>query len=235
MADIKNIAIPCVGYEIAADWYEGDTSTILLNLIGFTTSKAKYSTMLSYITSKTGIAALTIDYTGHGESPFELDELTPAQNFSEVVTAYDWLKGKYPEAKIIVMGTSYGGFHAANLANYREIDELILRVSAMYEPYDMYTKWKYADREKRHDYRLNSKNLDANPCLSHYKGVKGKTFVITHELDDVCPPNSTKPFIDAFNAEHWEAPGFKHGLSKGDVTEEQETEYYQKIVDWIQK
>jgi esterase/lipase len=127
--EIKKITIPCAGYEIAADWYDGNNS-VLLVLPGFTSSKKSYEPLVSAIVEKTGTSALVIDYSGHGESPFDIQDITISENFSEVVRAYDWIKEKYPERTIDVMGTSYGGFFAAKLTSVREIRKMILRVPA---------------------------------------------------------------------------------------------------------
>lgn len=234
MTQPKEISIACVGYDVKADWYEGSTNKVLLVLLGYTSSKDQYVQLVSFIVENTGTSALVLDYSGHGASPFNIKDLTPAQNFLEVITAFDWIKDKYPEKSVLVMGTSYGGFQATQLTKYREFDKLILRVPAIYKPSDFYTKWR--DMEiHRHDYRINTKDLDNHPLLKRASDFKGKTFVITHELDDVCPPNSTMPFVRAFNADHWEAKGLIHSFKDSIKTEEQKQEYYNKIAEWLKK
>jgi len=234
MIKTKQIQIPCAGYSIAADWYEGTNDEVLLVLPGYTSTKANYSGLVQAIVEKTDVSALVIDYSGHGESPFELDDLTPAQNFLEVITAFDWTVENHPEKKITVMGTSYGGLHTAQLTKYREFYKIIFRVPAIYPPNSFYTKWKDVGADHYLEYRTNA-DLSAHPLLARAKSFKGQTLVITHELDTMCPPNNTDAFIDAFTADHWEALGFKHGLDKSDVTEEQINEYIKKITDWINK
>jgi esterase/lipase len=70
----KAIQVQCVSYSIAADWYEGNDN-ILLVLPGFTSSKANYGELVSAIVEKTGTSALAIDYSGHGESPFDIQDI----------------------------------------------------------------------------------------------------------------------------------------------------------------
>lgn len=229
----ERITIHCIGYEIAADWYEGNDN-VLLVLPGFTSSKKNYEPLVSAIVEKTGTSALVIDYSGHGESPFDIQDITISENFSEVVRAYDWIKDKYPERAIDVMGTSYGGFFAAKLPSVREIRKMILRVPANYDPKDLYTPWRKLDREQiRNEYRVDPKNFTNHPVLAEAAHFEGDAYVLTHEFDESCPKASTDPFISAFNAETWEAKGFVHGLGKSNASPEQIEEYQNKVAGWL--
>jgi len=231
----SSLTIQCIGYEIAADWYEGNNS-ILLVLPGFTSSKANYEDLVTAIVNKTDMSALVVDYSGHGESPFDIQDITISENFSEVVRAYDWVKDNYPEKTIDVMGTSYGGYFAAMLSGVRDVRNLILRVPANYDPKDLYTPWRNLDSEQiRNEYRADPKNFDNHPVLTRGPLFKGNAYVLTHEFDEACPKSSTDPYIKAFGAEHWEAKGFVHGLGKSKFTEEQLEEYQNKIAEWLTK
>ena len=231
----EKIKIPCIGYEIAADWYEGNDN-VLLVLPGFTSSKKNYEPLVSAIVEKTGTSALVIDYSGHGESPFDIQDITILENFSEVVRAYDWIKDKYPERAIDVMGTSYGGFFAAKLPSVREIRKMILRVPANYDPKDLYTPWRKLDREQiRNEYRVDPKNFTDHPVLAEAANFKGDAYVLTHEFDESCPKASTDPFISAFNAETWEAKNFVHSFGESNTSPEQIEEYQNKIAEWLMK
>src|SRR6266852_2497656 len=104
--DKKQITIPCTGYSIAADWYEGvNQNEVLLVFVGFSSSKEQNADFVADIAVKTQMSALVVDYSGHGESPFDLDETRPAQHLLETAFAFDWLRAQYPETKISVMGT----------------------------------------------------------------------------------------------------------------------------------
>lgn len=232
---VTTLKIPCVGYEIAADWYEGTKEEVLLVLPGYTSTKLKYSQMVTAITEQTGMRALVIDYAGHGESPFKLENLSRAQNFMDSVHAFDWSRKNYPKLKITVMGTSYGGFHSTNLTKYRKFDRLILRVPAIYDQESFFTR--IGDLKDLHsdEYRNNPDNFIDNWMFTHTESVLGKTLVITHELDTVCPPISTKPFAEAFKADRWVAKGFKHGFSESDVDDKMIEEYYSKVAEWLNK
>jgi len=236
MTASKAIKIDCAGYATAADWYEGKKdSPILLNLSGYSSTKARYVPFIEKIVSITGASVLALDLSGHGESPFKLEDVSPAQNFIEVVAAFDWLKNKFPKRKIWVMGTSYGGFLASQLTKYREFDKLVLRVPAIYRPQNFYTKWGDYNPDEELGYRKNEKTIAKHPLLERAANFKGRVLVVTHELDDVCPPNSTAPFIHAFKADHWEVKGFQHSFGESKKTPEQEEAYYAKVAEWLKK
>lgn len=233
---MKSLKIQCVGYEIAADWYDGapGNNGVVLVLVGYGSSKANYHELTTAIVEKTGKSALVIDYSGHGESPYVLDGLTPAQNFLEVIQAYDWLVERYAESDISVMGTSYGGFLAISLVQFRSPKKLILRVPAVYTPEAFYTKWKDMDLEEvRKGYRTEANNFVNHPLLANAAKYNGQSYVLTHELDQDCPKPSTDAIAQAFGAETWEAKGFVHSLGKSSYTPEQLDEYQSKIADWL--
>jgi len=233
---MKNQKIPCIGYEIAADWYDGatDNNNVLLVLVGYGSNKANYQELVGAIVEKSEYSALVLDYTGHGESPYDLEELTPAQNFLEVINAYDWLSDNHPEKTISIMGSSYGGFMAIQLTKYRSPKKLIFRVPAIYPPEIFYTKWKNINLEEvRHVYRNDPNNFVKHPLLGRASAYAGETFVLTHELDEACPKPATSAIAEAFGAETWEAEGLKHSLTESVYTAEQLEEYQDKIVGWL--
>ena len=233
--NIESLKIPCVGYSIAADFYQGESDEVLLVLIGFSSNKGKYEKETKKILQKTGMSALVVDYSGHGESPFELTEVTPAQNFSEAVIAFDWLASKgYSQQNINVMGISYGGFHATHLAHYRSFNNLILRVPAMYDPESFYTKLKHVTDTHRHDYRRNIDNFNDHWLFRNNDAFTGKTFVMAHELDELCPKVSTDAFVDGMKAKSkHEAKGFGHGTPSITDKPQETEEYFNVIAKWL--
>lgn len=229
----REVKIQNTGYQVKADWYETDKDDVLLILPGFTSTKLKYAEMTEALVTETDYSALVLDYGGHGESPFNLDDLSRADSFSDAVAAFDWLVENYKDKKITVLGTSYGGFHATYLTKFRSFQNLILRVPAAYPEDTLYTKLGDGDDPHSDEYRNDPANYIDFWLFTHAASVKGRTLVVTHEFDTVCPPVSTKPFADAFKADTWVASGFKHGFNESDVTEQQKQDYYKKIADWL--
>lgn len=232
-----SIQIPVLDYKLAADWYElGDD--ILLFLPGYTSSKKSYADLVGRMVEKTGMSALVIDYGGHGESPFDLRDVSPAQNFLEVITVFDWLHEKYPGRNIYVIGTSYGGFLGTQLTKYREFRKLVLRVPAIWPPEEFYNKWGIRlDDEAAHDkrqmaFRRDAERLAQHPLLARASRFKGKTMVIVHGEDELVPKETTDAFIKAFKADVYVAEGFKHNFMTA-PTEESKEAYRRAIVDWL--
>lgn len=227
----KEIQIRCVGYSIAADWYRGDNNKALLVLPGFKSSKARQEGLTSALVKQTSSSALVIDYSGHGESPFKLNELTPAQNFLEVITAFDWLVENYPDMMISVAGSSYGGFLATQLTKYRVFEKLVLRAPAIYPSNFFYDNFGGIDSNANRDYRADAQNYKDHPLLRRASKFKGNVLVVTHELDEICPKPSTDAFIRAFSADSWQAEGLEHSIRAS--SHEEIKEYQTKIADWL--
>lgn len=237
---MKSFQIPCTGYSIAADWYDGkDTSKVLLVLPGYTSTKARQAEFTKAMVDLTGTSALVIDYTGHGESPFELRDTRPAQHFLEVINAFDWIRGQYPDAEISVTGSSYGGFLAVQLTKYREFANLVLRAPAIYKPNAFYDLWaiRLDDEEgyrvMMEKYRSDAEALASHPLLGRASKYKGRTLVVVHEHDEMVPRPTTDAFINAFHADSFIAEGFSHSVRLGEVTQTQIDVYHARVAEWL--
>ena len=235
----KTLSIACSGYDVVADWYQGsDPNRVMLVLIGFTSARVRHQQIIEAICQATGTSVLVFDYTGHGDSPMQLRDTRPAQHFLEVICVFDWLKQQHPEAEVTIMGTSYGGFLATQLTKYREFDQLVLRVPAMYRPQDFYTPWSYREDNPEEysrmimPYRADATALAEHPLLKRASSFKGRTFVVVHDDDELVPKETTDAYISAFHADTYVAKGFSH--SPKDLPEEQWQTYYQRIINWLQ-
>ena len=228
---MKTIKIPCPGYEVVADWYEtDDTKNIILFLIGWTSNRAKYKPLIEALQAITGYSALVFDYSGHGDSPFDIGETRPAQQFLEVICVFDQLKARHPDAAISIVGTNYGGFLATQLTKYRQFDKLALRVPAIYKPSDFYTLNKDIDREWTNKvFRKDVEALAKHPLLARASSFKGRTLVVVHENDELVPKETTDAFIKAFGAETYLAKGFTHDFDPVSKSPEQIKEYQAAI------
>lgn len=244
--NVKTFDIECSGYAVVADWYEGKTKDkILLTLPGYSSTRLRQKKLVSAIVEKTGISALVFEYSGHGDSPFELRNTRPAQHFLEVIYVFDWIKQNYPDSHIFVMGSSYGGFLATKLTKYREFDKLVLKVPAMYKPEVFYDLWSARiDNEKAYDitsqrYRKDIKALSSHPLFARVGKFKGKVLVVVHGKDDIVPKQTTDAFIKAFNADTFTAINFKHSISDDEgeypVAKQEMLDYQNKIANWLSK
>ncbi len=231
---MKKIEIDCVSYSIAADLYDNGRDKIMLVLPGWTSTKASYETFVSYIVDETKMSALVIDYTGHGESPFDAMEIRPAQHFLEVIASFDWLSEHYPQAEISVIGTSYGGYMAVQLTKYRDFANLILRVPSILAPRSFYSLNKNINREQERLNRRDREFLNSHPLLSRASKFKGKTLVLWHELDDAVPKRTTDKYIEIFKADSYLAKGWQHSFNN-EAPEQEQITYKKTITDWLQR
>ena len=232
---VKTTDIACKGYSVKADIYKGKKDKpILLSLIGRTSKRTKqrYYDFLPDLAKDLGITSIIFDYTGHGDSPFNIEELSPAQHFLEVITVFDWIKSKYPKRKVFVIGSSYGGFLAAQLTKYREFDGLILRAPSIYRPKDFYSLKKDEDREATQKYRRDTDALSKSPLLSRAANFNGKALLIVHKRDEQIPKETTDAYANAFKPETIEFD-ITHSLDQ--ATDKQVKEYNQKVKDWLRK
>lgn len=236
MIEPKRIDINCPGYTVVADWYKGrDARRILLSLPGWTSSRKNYHDILSAIVTATGMSALVFDYSGHGDSPFEADETRLAQHFLEVIAVFDWLKKKHPTAQISVMGASYGGYLAAELVRYRDVEKLVLRVPAVYKPTDFYSLAKDIDRAWTNKiYRKDKPAMQQNPVIAAASQFKGKTLVVVHELDEQVPRETTDVYTKAFHADTYLAKGFTHSITSK-TPKDDLLAYRRAIANWLLK
>ena len=228
--------ISCIGYAVKADIYEGSSEgPLLLSLIGRTSKRTKqrYYDFLPRLSENLGVTSVIFDYTGHGDSPFDYGDLTPAQHFLEVITVFDWMKEKYPNRKIFVIGSSYGGFLATQLTKYRKFDGLILRAPAMYRPADFYTRAKDEDKAATMMFRGNSELLATHPLLTRASKYEGKTLLVVHENDELIPTETTDAYEKALSPDVYVAKGVSHSLDQ--ATPEQVSEYNDAVINWIKK
>jgi pimeloyl-ACP methyl ester carboxylesterase len=238
----KAFEIMCAGYSIMADWYEGkSTYHVILVLNGFTSSRSRQAVFTDFMVGGRGASALTIDYTGHGESPFDLKNTRPAQHVLEVVYAFDWIKTNYPNAKITVIGNSYGSFLAAHLTHCRSFENLVLRAPAIYKPESLYDLWsiRFNDEDKYRlsiqQYRTNSTELGSSPLLATKDSpFQGRVLVVVHENDEVVPRQTSDAYIEAFNADSFIAEGFNHAVSQSNISDAQLNSYHEQISNWLE-
>jgi pimeloyl-ACP methyl ester carboxylesterase len=232
----NQITIPITGYSISADWHEGGSEQgVLLTFVGFGSNKSSNSDFVAKVVADTSLSALVVDLSGHGESPFSVDETVPAQHLLEATKAYDWIKTNYPERTIHAMGTSYGGFIAAYLGRFRPVQKLILRTPAIYEPASFYTEHQYIDKILVREYRKNTEVLKKHPLFLQESLVDTSTLLIVHSEDASVPMETTDVYKTAFAAQTYIAEGFVHAFRDPSNPQEGIAKYYEAITSWLAK
>lgn len=235
--NIKEIKIPSLGYEIKADWYDNNSDTIILCLNGRTATRGSFGYMIKAIVEETGFNALQIDYSGHGDSPFDWQEISAAEQFIEVVKAFDWIKSNYPNKKIYVFGTSFGGYLATQLVKYRNFEKLVLAAPAIY-PADSF----YAPAKDTHDdtdgtvspVRRDKQQLLNHPLLKRAsQKFNNPVLVVVHENDESIPATTTDAYAEAFNADELIIKDLPHSTEDEGIPADKIEEYQGKIAGWL--
>ena len=230
----KRISIPCPGYNIEADWHEGtSTKQIILTFVGFGSSKKSNFDFMAKLVNITGMSALVVDLSGHGESPFNIDETVPAQHLLEATKAYDWIKSNYPETAIYVMGTSYGGFMAAYLTRFRPVEKLILRTPAIYEPSSFYTEHRLKDKILIREYRKDTEALKKHPIFLQPPVSDAPTLLVVHGEDKSVPVKTTDIYASVFDAQVYVAEGFAHAFRDPANPQDGVPAYYDTLATWL--
>jgi pimeloyl-ACP methyl ester carboxylesterase len=229
---MKKVEVNCAAYSIAADLYENGTDKIMLVLPGWLSNKANYESLISFVVDEAQTSAVVIDYSGHGESPFDAMNIRPAQHFLEVITAFDWIREKYPNAQVSVMGTSYGGYMAVQLTKYRDFGNLVLRVPAILAPRSFYSLNGDIHRQQERHWRSDQEFLNTHPLLARASKFNGRTLVVWHELDESVPRQTTDKYIEIFKADNYLAKGWGHSF-KTDASEAEQLAYKRAITDWL--
>jgi alpha/beta superfamily hydrolase len=230
----KEISIPIANYSVIADWYENTKATVtVLVFVGFGSHKSRQGELVKAIAGRAGVSALVVNLSGQGEGLFRMDEIVPAQHVMEAVFIYDWMKANYPKQTIYCMGTSYGGFVAAYLTRFREIDTLVLRTPAIYKPEDLYTRHQYIDKRVVREYRKNTELLLHHPLFLQPPLGNPKTLVVAHSNDESVPAETTSVYSDNFHATTYVAEGFVHAFRDSSNPKDAVDAYVRTVADWL--
>ncbi len=231
---MKTIEIECNGVGLVTDLYEASvTKLVLLSLIGRTSNRKKshYQQLYSRIAKELNITSVIFDYSGHGDTPGNLDEIKPAQHIEESKTVFEWLATNYPDLPKVLVGSSYGGFIAATLASEYRIDAIIFRAPAIYESQDVdVARMNQSDNTYR--LRRDPEMLDSHYLLANAK-QDVPALVIAHEHDVQIPIQTTDAYAKAFNAELVTIKDIPHSLDG--VDQNKISEYNQVIFDWLEE
>ncbi len=232
----KPISIPVLDYHLAADYHDtGHDKHILYVLLGRGSSKARVAQFVSDIIAQAGLNALVLNNSGHGDSPFTPEILTPAQYLLETIAVFDQLRAKHPHAQLSVLGTSYGGLMAAWLTRYRPVHKLVLRTPALFQPADFYTSVEHQDQSATLAYRADATTVAANPLFHQSPINQFPTLLMIHGQDAFIPPTVTDAYQQNFSAKTYLAPAFTHSIGDASNPRDQFPAYQSAIADFLAK
>ncbi len=225
-----------LGYKLPATWItpEHPNPGFLLWLYGSRSNRAKHQQALENFADQLNLPVVCFDYSGHGESPFEFEQTTPAQHALEVITIYDQLTAKYGCDGGFTIGASYGSFLSLQLLKYRKTMASVLRAPALHMPRDFYTRLENIDQVGRKHFVSDKKAVLEHPLLARASSATSPVLIVEHDEDEEIP----KVLIEAIrekmpSADYYLEKGIPHSLSR--VSKERAKKYEQRIIDWLKQ
>lgn len=236
----KSIEIQGKTYKLAGTLFIPNSSKNLPAEIFYhgmvSKSKPRYNKRAE-ILAENGIAALTFDFRGCGESAGKIGELLISDWFDDAVLAFDYLVNQdfVDKERVGISGKSFGGYMAALVSEKRNVKSMVLQAPAVY-PNNLFNQPYLASKEfadKRLKYRLSEKALD-NKAIRAISKYKSPLLIVGSELDDICPRKIVEGYYDRCPSKNKEIHWIKdadHKLSK----ENWNKEYTNKMVKWFKK
>lgn len=154
----------------------------------------RQNTIAAQALADLGFTSLTYDMRGNGESGGNLEKLSRADFVDDAVIAYDFLKKHIGrQAKIGVVGASFGGYTAVMLSERRNIACLSLRVPACY-PDEGFERPQLAQlgewRKEKYDYSKS------RPMQLLHK-FTGKVQIVEAGNDEIVPHRIIENYVSA--------------------------------------
>ncbi|MDO8658808.1 MAG: alpha/beta hydrolase [Candidatus Levybacteria bacterium] len=237
----KNVTIKSNGYSLSGTIFIPDNKKTKLPAVIFyhgmvSQSKPRYNKRAE-ILAENGIAALTFDFRGCGESAGKIGELLISDWFDDAILAFDYLVNQpfIDKERVGVSGKSFGGYMASLVSAKRNIKSMVLQAPAIYA--DSWFDKPYLTTEEFEDerlkYRLSDKASD-NEAIRAISKYKNPLLVVGSELDDTCPKNIVEGYFENCPAKnkkiHW-IKGADHPLTQDNWNKE----YTDLMTKWFKE
>lgn len=153
-----------------------------------------------------GFSVLRFDFSGHGRSEGNIDEITPVAGLDDLKCAIESLG----ERKIALYGSSFGGYVALLYASDQPVLALALKAPVLDWSQVQISK----DRGKR--FRQETKNIN---IYQKAKNIKAPTLIIHGDRDDVVPLAQSQKLFDVLKCDKRLeiVKGTDHDISGGDL------------------
>ncbi len=156
-----------------------------------------------------GASCMAVDLGGHGLSPWEASDISPAEHLQDVLAAWDELTARYgaDPGRIGVCGSSYGACLAALAVQHRKVARLLLRAPTI-----------VVDDDLARPLRLRSRDRDpasASVLLGGLNRFHAPALVVESGNDEVIPHETVEAYLHALPAAgHSVIANATHALSR---------------------
>ncbi len=166
-------------------------------LPGFSSNGSRFFDLAEMLRAK-GVAALTLNMRGHGESEGTLLEMTASDLRKDGFPAYDYLAARpdIDASRIGISGSSFGAMVAALTAAERLVKSLLLRAPATYSDKMMATPFEDIAREEKTIFRNSAEEVAKSEAVQKIEDFTGRLLVVASGADDVIPYIIPKAFYD---------------------------------------
>lgn len=224
-------------YELAATVISPDTTIPgVLFLHGWAGSQERDIERANAISSL-GCVCLTFDMRGHGDLLSGNKTVTRGENLDDAIAAYDSLASlkMVEDDSIVVIGSSYGGYLATLLTEFRPVRWLALRAPALYRDELWQVPKARLDRRDLESYRSALVSYDDNRALRQAREFRGDVLLVESEHDVIVPHPTVASYQTAFiNARSLTVrmlDGADHALTE----ERHQKTYNQLLTRWIRE
>lgn len=224
-------------HELVATLISPDTTIPgVLFLHGWAGSQERDVERASAIT-ELGCICLTFDMRGHGELQSSKDTVTRGQNLEDAIAAYDRLANlkNVEESSIVVIGSSYGGYLATLLTEYRPVRWLALRAPALYRDQQWEMPKAHLDRLDLKSYRAAIVGNEDNRALRQARQFCGDVLLIESQYDDIVPHTTTASYQTAFINAHSLTVRLLSGADHALTETKHQRAYNHLLVRWVRE
>jgi pimeloyl-ACP methyl ester carboxylesterase len=197
----RDVALPSGERLLAATVTNPDVATgaAVLFVHGLGSDRGTNAERAQAVSARLSMTCLAVDLGGHGGSSGRLSELTPRQNLTDVVAAFDALAGEpgVDPARVAVCAASYGAYLSVLATQQRRPERLLLRAPALYTDASL-------DRPLA---RRRPGGADA-AALRVLAAYPGPVLVVESEHDEVVPATTVQAWCRA-------RPGIDHVVLAG--------------------
>lgn len=212
----------------------------VLFLHGWASAQNRYADLAKKCV-RAGFAAITVDLRGHGMTGGDIGKLTRKEYLDDVVTVYDYLakRRRINGKKMIVFGSSFGGYMAALLVGKRKPAGIVLRAPANIrdEKFALRPQQDFSLHWDKTGIPWHRKRLrpQGTYALSAVRRFPGHVLLIELGKDKVIPRQTILNYANAVKDKrmltHTVLKGAPHGSPKGAIKRRHD----ELVLSWLKE